>query len=79
MKFGPAPASSEIETSVLPHASTSPEINRPTGPTTMPGWVKKIRLLNGWKKAFRPKPIKRISNGRSRLNLSATTRDTRIC
>ncbi len=31
-------ASSEIETSVLPHLPTSPEINRPTGPTNvLPG------------------------------------------
>jgi TolB-like protein/Tfp pilus assembly protein PilF len=35
VKFGSAPGSSEIETSVLPHTSTTPEINRPTGPTTM--------------------------------------------
>lgn len=34
MKFGSAPVSSEIETSVLLHTSTTPEINRPTGPTT---------------------------------------------
>ena len=32
-KFGSAPVSSEIETSVLPHTSTTPEINRPTAPT----------------------------------------------
>ncbi len=35
MKFGSAPVSSETETSVLPHTSTTPEINRPTGPTTV--------------------------------------------
>ena len=34
-KFGSASASSEIETSVLPHLSTSPEINRSTAPTTV--------------------------------------------
>jgi TolB-like protein/Tfp pilus assembly protein PilF len=34
VKFTSAPVSSEIETSVLPHTSTSPEINRGTGPTT---------------------------------------------
>src|SRR6267378_1869559 len=34
-KFASAPVSSEIETSVLPRASTSPEINRPTAPTTV--------------------------------------------
>ena len=34
-KFGSAPVSSEIETSVLPHTSTTPEINRPTAPTTV--------------------------------------------
>jgi len=34
-KFGSTPLSSEIETSLLPHASTSPEINRPTAPTTV--------------------------------------------
>jgi TolB-like protein/Tfp pilus assembly protein PilF len=35
MKFGSAPVSSEIETSVLPRTSTSPEINRVTAPTTV--------------------------------------------
>src|SRR5258708_1738536 len=35
MKFGSAPVSSEIETAVLPRTSTSPEINRPTAPTTV--------------------------------------------
>ena len=35
VKFGSAPLSSEIETSVLPHTSTTPEINRPTSPTTV--------------------------------------------
>ncbi len=34
-KFGSGAVSSEIETSLLPHASTTPEINRPTGPTTV--------------------------------------------
>jgi len=34
-KFGYSPASSETETSVLPHPSTTPEINRATGPTTV--------------------------------------------
>jgi TolB-like protein/Tfp pilus assembly protein PilF len=34
MKFGSAPMSSEIETSVLPHTSTTPQINRATAPTT---------------------------------------------
>ena len=33
-KFGSAPVSSEIETSVLPHTSTTPEINRPTAVPT---------------------------------------------
>jgi TolB-like protein/Tfp pilus assembly protein PilF len=33
-KFGSGPVSSEIDTSLLPHASTTPEINRNTGPTT---------------------------------------------
>ena len=33
-RFGSAPVSSEIETSILPHASTTPEISRSTGPTT---------------------------------------------
>src|SRR5258705_1788044 len=33
-KFGSGPVSSEIETSLLPHTSTTPEINRNTGPTT---------------------------------------------
>ncbi len=33
-KFGSGPVSSEIETSLLPHTSTAPEINRSTGPTT---------------------------------------------
>jgi len=36
IKFGSAPVSSEIETSVLPHTSTTPEINPPTAPTTVP-------------------------------------------
>ena len=35
VKFGSAPVPSEIETSVLPHMSTSPEINRSTAPTTV--------------------------------------------
>ena len=35
VKFVSAPVSSEIETSVLPHRSTSPEINRSTAPTTV--------------------------------------------
>jgi len=35
VKFGSAPTSSEIETGVLPHLSTTPEINRATGPTTV--------------------------------------------
>lgn len=35
VKFVSAPVSSEIETSVLPHTATTPEINRPAGPTTM--------------------------------------------
>jgi TolB-like protein/Tfp pilus assembly protein PilF len=34
-KFGSGAVSSEIETSVLPHTSTAPEINRATGPTTV--------------------------------------------
>jgi TolB-like protein/Tfp pilus assembly protein PilF len=33
-KFGSGPVSSEIGTSLLPHTSTTPEINRNTGPTT---------------------------------------------
>jgi TolB-like protein/Tfp pilus assembly protein PilF len=32
-KFASGPVSSEIETSLLPHTSTTPEINRNTGPT----------------------------------------------
>jgi TolB-like protein/Tfp pilus assembly protein PilF len=32
-RFGSAPVSSEIDTSILPHPSTTPEINRATGPT----------------------------------------------
>jgi TolB-like protein/Tfp pilus assembly protein PilF len=35
VKFASAPVSSEIETSVLSHTSTSPEINRHTAPTTV--------------------------------------------
>ena len=35
VKFGSAPVSSEIETSILPHTSTTPDINRVTGPTTV--------------------------------------------
>src|SRR5437879_3477987 len=35
VKFTSAPASSKIETSVLPHTSTSPEINRQTARTTV--------------------------------------------
>ena len=34
VKLTSAPVSSEIETSVLPHTSTTFEINRATGPTT---------------------------------------------
>lgn len=33
-KFGSDPMSSEIQTSLLPHTLTTPEINRNTGPTT---------------------------------------------
>jgi TolB-like protein/Tfp pilus assembly protein PilF len=33
-RFGSGPVSSEIETSLLPHTLTSPEISRSTGPTT---------------------------------------------
>src|SRR4026209_748294 len=33
-KFGSGPVSSEIETSLLTHTSTTPEISRNTGPTT---------------------------------------------
>ncbi|MGI9165598.1 MAG: hypothetical protein ACR2G5_04310 [Pyrinomonadaceae bacterium] len=35
VRFGSGPVSSEIETSVLPQTSTTPEINRSTGPTTV--------------------------------------------
>jgi TolB-like protein/Tfp pilus assembly protein PilF len=34
-RFGSAPASGEIQTSILPHTSPTPEINRSTGPTTV--------------------------------------------
>jgi adenylate cyclase len=34
VKLDSAPLSGEIETSLLPHTSTTPEMNRPTGPTT---------------------------------------------
>ncbi len=34
VKFGSGPVSGEIETSILPHTSTTPEISRSTGPTT---------------------------------------------
>ena len=33
-RFGSGPVSGEIETSLLPHTSTAPEISRSTGPTT---------------------------------------------
>jgi TolB-like protein/Tfp pilus assembly protein PilF len=33
-KLGSGPVASEIETSLLPHTSTTPEFNRSTGPTT---------------------------------------------
>ena len=33
-RFGSGPVSTEIETSLLPHTSTTPEISRNTGPTT---------------------------------------------
>src|SRR5678809_298477 len=37
-KLGSGQVSSEVETSLLPHTSTTPEINRTTGPTTaLPG------------------------------------------
>ena len=35
IKFGSATLSSELETGVLPRTSTTPDINRSTGPTTM--------------------------------------------
>ena len=34
VKFGSGPVSRETETSILPHPSTNPDINRSTGPTT---------------------------------------------
>ena len=34
VKFGSGPVSVEVETSILPHTSTTPEIHRSTGPTT---------------------------------------------
>ncbi|MFN2511463.1 MAG: tetratricopeptide repeat protein [Pyrinomonadaceae bacterium] len=34
VKFGSGPVSGETETSILPHPSTTPDINRSTGPTT---------------------------------------------
>jgi hypothetical protein len=34
-KFGSDAVSGEIETSILPHTSNTPEINRPTAPTTV--------------------------------------------
>ena len=34
VRFDSGPVSREIETRILPHASTTPEINRSTGPTT---------------------------------------------
>ena len=34
-RFGSGPVSSEIETSILPHTSTTPEINRATAPMTV--------------------------------------------
>src|SRR5882672_9816887 len=34
VQFGSGPVSGEIETSILPHLSTTPEISRSTGPTT---------------------------------------------
>ncbi|MFN2531844.1 MAG: hypothetical protein ABR555_11150 [Pyrinomonadaceae bacterium] len=38
IRFGSAPVSSEMETGLLPHILTTPEINRTTGPTTaLPG------------------------------------------
>jgi hypothetical protein len=48
VKFGSAPVSSEIETSVLPHTSTTPQINRSTAPTTVlaasrtPGTIREL-------------------------------------
>ena len=38
VKLDSTPMSGEIETSILPHASTTPQVDRPTGPTTaLPG------------------------------------------
>ena len=34
VKFGSGPVSAEVETNILPHTSTAPEIHRSTGPTT---------------------------------------------
>ena len=34
-RLGVGPDASEVHTSILPHTSTSPEINRPTAPTTV--------------------------------------------
>jgi TolB-like protein len=39
-KLGSAPVSGEIETSILPHPATTPEINRSTGPTTVLSGIK---------------------------------------
>ena len=33
VRLDSAPMSAEIETSILPHTSTTPDISRPTGPT----------------------------------------------
>jgi TolB-like protein len=48
VKFGSGSVSSEIETSILPHTSTAPAINRTTGPTTLlsaqtPGTTQELR------------------------------------
>ena len=52
VNLGSGPVSSEIETSLLPHTSTNPEINRSTGPTTA---LPKAQIQNTTRDLAKPK------------------------
>ncbi len=51
-KFGSGPLSNEIETSLLPNTSTTPESNRSTGPTT---GLPAAQIPNGTRDLAKPK------------------------
>src|SRR6266581_5400588 len=69
VKFGSAPVSSEIQTSVLPHTSTTPEINRLTASTSvLPAQL----VTGGTRELTKPKWRKRSLLMLSAVVISAT-------